>query len=150
MLLGFLLSFSFRFFLMVSLLPKRGPAPLLLMPEASLGGLHGFLFFAAAAASHSAYAALSPATRSACAFAASPSAAFFSLAVQISGLKKSATPSCLSSLGALRAGLGGFLGHSCITLINQFQCKLRVSLVTYFFKLLPTLCEGVRNVRGTW
>jgi hypothetical protein len=61
--------------------PKRGPAPLLLMPEASLGRLPGYLFFAAAAASHSAFAALSPATRSACAFATSPSAAFFLLAV---------------------------------------------------------------------
>jgi hypothetical protein len=59
--------------------PKRGPVPLLLMPEASLGGLPGFLFFAAAAAaSHSACTALSPATRFACAYAASPSAAFFS------------------------------------------------------------------------
>ena len=56
----------------VSLLPKRGPAPLLLMPEASLRGLPGFLFFATAAASNSACAALSLATRSACAFAASP------------------------------------------------------------------------------
>jgi hypothetical protein len=44
-----------------------------------LGSLPGFLFFAAA--SHPACAALSPATRSACAFAASPSAAFLALAV---------------------------------------------------------------------
>jgi len=77
-----LLLLSFRFSLLVSFLPKRGPAPLLLMPEASLGGLPGFLFFVAAAATpHSACAALSPAARSACAFAASPSATFFSLAV---------------------------------------------------------------------
>ena len=77
LLLGFLLSFSLRFFLLVSFLLMRVPAPLLLLPEASLGGLPGFLFIAAAAASHSACATLSPATRSACAFAASPSAAFF-------------------------------------------------------------------------
>jgi len=51
---------------------KRGPAPLLFMPGASLGGLPGFLSFAAAAPSHSACAALSLATDSACAFAASP------------------------------------------------------------------------------
>jgi len=51
------------------------------MPEASLGGLPGIRFFSAVAASRSASAALSPATRSACAFAASLSAVFFSLAV---------------------------------------------------------------------
>jgi hypothetical protein len=62
------------------------------MPEVS-PGLPGGLFFAAAAASRSAFAALSPATRYACEFAASPSAAFFSLAIRLLGLKKSATPS---------------------------------------------------------
>jgi len=56
----------------LDLLLKRGPVPLLPMPEASLGGLPGFLFFAAAAASLSACATLAPATRSACTLAASP------------------------------------------------------------------------------
>ena len=88
--------------------PQERASLLLIMPEASLGGLPGFLLFATAAASHSACAALSLATRSACAFAAYPSAAFFSLAVRLLGLKKSATPCCLSPLGALRGGSRGF------------------------------------------
>jgi len=93
--------------------PQERASLLLIMPEASLGGLPGFLLFATAAASHSACAALSLATRPACAFAAYPYAAFFSLAVRLLGLKKSATPSCLSPLGALRGfGLGGFSGLS--------------------------------------
>jgi hypothetical protein len=102
-------------FLLVSFLPKRGPAPLLLMPEASLGGPPGIRFFPAVAASHSACAALSPATRSACAFAASPSAAFFSLAVRLLGLKTSkqlGVTLFVSPLWALRGGLGGFPGLS--------------------------------------
>jgi len=68
--------------------PQRGPAPLLLMPEASLLLLLPLCLCCPVLC-----------TLSACAFAASPSAAFFSLAVRLLGLKKSATPSYLSPWG---------------------------------------------------
>ena len=118
-------------FSLVSFLPKRGPVPLLLMPEASSGGLPGFLFFAAAAAaSHSACAALYPATRSACAFPASSSAAFFLLAVSVHtrlmSLKKFAIPSYIFPMGSFWSGLGGFPSLSPFINWNNYpQCELQ-------------------------
>jgi len=67
----------------------------------------------------------------------------------LSPQERASLPSCLSTLGALRGGLGGFPGLSMFNFNYLTPMRALQGPCHLIIKMLPTQREGVRNVCGT-